>query len=380
MVAPTLAGPRGADNVRHHCPLTHFESPLTKETDPHPEVCTDAGTLTAAQRSSQTTAKRGCLLINLGSPAAPEPAEIRKFLRSFLSDRRVINLHPVLWQPILNGIILTMRPRRIAPVYKSIWAAEGSPLSVHSRTQEALVQAALGDDVMVRVGMTYAEPTVTSALQEIEAAGVTDLTVINLYPQFTASTVSACYDSVFRYYMKRSYIPTLRIVSNWEVEPRYIEAYAQKLAMALSEHQADAIAMSYHSVPQTDKHVHQLYRSHCSATSAAIITRLKELLTARGEQLPRVFQTFQSKFGPGKWIGPTTIGTMAALPQQGVRKLLIATPGFISDCIETLDEIAVLNREAFEQAGGEEFHVVPPLNGDREVGPMIADVYRRVNE
>ncbi|MBV7363281.1 ferrochelatase [Actinomycetaceae bacterium TAE3-ERU4] len=364
---------------RERCPLNKLENSDNTLLTPSPFLDITPKGLQKVQEKSRENKRLGCLLINLGSPAQPEAKHIRRFLKRFLSDRRVVNLHPILWQPILRGFILTRRPSRIAPVYRSIWTDKGSPLTVHSKAQEIAAANALGEDVLVRVAMTYADPSVESALQEMEAAGINDLTVINLYPQFAASTVAACYDSIFNYYRSRPTIPTLRILQSWETEENYVEFYAQQFAEQLAENKVDALVMSYHGVPEKETHAHEIYRQHCSATTAAIAEKLREKLQINGMELPPILQTFQSKFGPGKWIGPATIDTMNKLPEQGIKKIMVATPGFVSDCIETVDEINVLNREAFMEAGGEEFHVITPLNSSPLAGEIIANLYRQVN-
>lgn len=314
--------------------------------------------------------KKGCLIINLGSPSTPTKKDIRKFLSYFLSDKRVINLPRAVWYPILYGFVLTLRPGRIQETYQSIWLPEGSPLIVYTENQAQELAKAL-PGVMVRHAYTYSEPTVAHRLTEMIKAGISDLTIIALYPQYAPSTVGATIDQVTKFFQRHSQIPDLKIVSNWHLSQTYIDWYVERTAHALQENQIDALVMSYHSVPEQPAHSPVEYKRHCSETTDAIVAGLRK----QGFTPPRVFQTYQSKFGPSKWIGPATIDTMAELPKQGIKRIAVATPGFISDCIETIDEIAVLNAEEFRRAGGEFFHVIAPPNGEPTTGKMLAEVY-----
>lgn len=313
--------------------------------------------------------RRGCLIVALGSPAAPTKREIRRFLAPFLSDRRVVDFHPFVWQPILRGIVLPFRPGRIQAQYEHIWLSEGSPLTVHTKAQRDHLSGAL-PEVDVRYAMTYTSPSIPEVLSEMD---VDELTVLPLYPQYAASTVAPVFDQVTEYYRSRSSMPTLHLVKSWETSPLLIEWYAREVHRTITAHELDRLVFSYHGVPERAVHAPEEYTGQCRATTEAIMDAVAEL----DPSAPRVpFDiTYQSKFGPGKWLTPATIDSMAAYPGNGVTRIGVATPGFFADCIETVDEIDILNRETFMNAGGKDFVCVAPPNSDIAVGPMLAEVY-----
>ena len=307
--------------------------------------------------------RHGCLIIALGSPAEPTPREIRRFLRPFLSDRRVVDFHPALWAPILHGIVLPFRPGRIAEQYENVWLPEGSPLTVHTMAQrEHLANELPGVDV--RYAMTYTSPTIAEVLSQMD---VDHLTILPLFPQYAPSTVAAVADQVMAFYQGSTTMPHLTLVSSWERSPTYINWHAEQLRHTLATANVDRIVFSFHGVPKRARHAPQAYVAQCEATTHAIMARL-------GDAPFEI--TYQSKFGPGEWLSPATIDRMRALPADDVRNIAVCTPGFVADCIETSEELDVLNRNAFEAAGGETYVRVAPPNSEPIAGSMLAEVYR----
>ncbi|EPD30674.1 ferrochelatase [Gleimia europaea ACS-120-V-Col10b] len=311
---------------------------------------------------------RGLLIVNLGSPDSPAPSDVRAFLAKFLSDPRVVDFPRVVWLPILHGIVLRVRPRKSGAIYKTIWTPEGSPLVVHTKRQHQLLQEAL-PNWNVKYAMTYTSPSIDSALQEFENEGVDDITVLPLYAQTTPSSSGAVVDQVMDYYRNQQHHPHLRIIGKWPTQPDYVNWHAKQIAQRVHSDipAPQMILLSYHGVPQRAAHKPEGYRQECLATSSAIETQLRKL----GVDTP-VLTTFQSKFGPGKWLRPATIDTMASLPDRGVTSVLVASPAFVSDCIETVDELDVLNQDAFKEAGGKHYQRVAPINDD----PVIVDIVK----
>lgn len=311
---------------------------------------------------------RGLLIVNLGSPDSPAPSDVRAFLAKFLSDPRVVDFPRVVWLPILHGIVLRVRPRKSGAIYKTIWTPEGSPLVVHTKRQHQLLQEAL-PNWNVKYAMTYTSPSIDSALQEFENEGVDDITVLPLYAQTTPSSSGAVVDQVMDYYRNQQHHPHLRIIGKWPTQPDYVNWHAKQIAQRVHSDipAPQMILLSYHGVPQRAAHKPKGYRQECLATSSAIETQLRKL----GVDTP-VLTTFQSKFGPGKWLRPATIDTMASLPDRGVTSVLVASPAFVSDCIETVDELDVLNQDAFKEAGGKHYQRVAPINDD----PVIVDIVK----
>ena len=307
--------------------------------------------------------RRGCLIVALGSPAEPTPREIRRFLKPFLSDRRVVDFHPAIWWPVLHGIVLPLRPGRIAGQYENVWLPEGYPLTVHTIAQRDHLAAELLD-VDVRYAMTYTSPSIRQVLTEMD---VDHLTILPLFPQFAPSTVAAVIDQVTAYYRDANRMPHLTIVSSWETSPLFIDWHAQRLRETLAENEVDRIVFSYHGVPQRAPHAPREYLAQCEATTNAIMTLVGDIPFEN---------TYQSKFGPGEWLTPATIKRMEQFPSDGVRRIAVCTPGFFADCIETSEELDVLNQRAFLDAGGKKYVRVAPPNSAPIVGAILAEVYR----
>ena len=276
------------------------------------------------------------LLVNLGTPESPSPGDIRRFLREFLSDRRVIELHPLIWKPVLEGVILPFRPSRVAPNYRSIWTEHGSPLMAYSIAQAESLSELLGGQAKVALAMRYGKPSIESVLDDVFAKGHRRVLLLPAYPQYAASSAGTVTDALARYILKRRNHMEVRTIRSFPTEPAYIEA----LACAIEEDWARRGRPDF----------------------------------ASGDQL---LVTFQSVFGPAKWLGPATIETVAELARRGTRRLDVICPGFMTDCLETVDEIAQLNRETFLEAGGSEFNYIPWGNASRGAVETLEALARR---
>lgn len=307
----------------------------------------------------------GILLVNLGSPGSPAPSDVATFLRDFLSDPDVIDFPRPLWLPILHGIVLRTRPKKSGALYETIWTEEGSPLVAITRRQRDLLAEAL--PWQVRFAMTYTAPSIADELDAFAREGVREVTVLPLYPQWAPSNTGSIASQV-REWQATSPETRVQVIGPWPTEPHFVDWHAGKIAdavTALPNPERARILLSYHGVPERRAHRPHEYVVQCEATTSAIDRALR----LRGVSND-VVTTYQSKFGPGRWLTPATIDTMAALPGDGFTSVVLATPGFLADCIETLDELDVLNREAFENAGGTHFVRVAPMNDD----PALADV------
>ncbi len=306
------------------------------------------------------TGRIGVLIANLGSPTEPTPAAVRRFLAEFLWDPRVVDLPRPLWWLILNGIILRLRPGRVAKAYASVWSGEGSPLlaiSCHQATalREAL-ERRLPGRCQLELAMRYGEPSVAGALARLREAGCERVLVLPLYPQYSSSTSASTFDAVADALKRVRWYPELRHVRDYHVEPAYIAALAASVREAWAAHgRPDRLLISLHGIPQRFADEGDAYAQQCSATAAALAA---ELGLGEGEWL----LAFQSRFGREPWLQPYTDVTLEAWGRDGVGHVQAICPGFSADCLETLEEIAVENRDTFLAAGGREYHYIPALN------------------
>jgi ferrochelatase len=294
----------------------------------------------------------GVLLVNLGTPDSPRVRDVRRYLREFLSDRKVVQLSPWIWRPILEGIVLPLRAPRSAELYRSVWTDEGSPLLVHSRRQCELLAARLGERFFVRLGMRYGTPSIASALDEIHARGCERVLLFPLFPQYSASTTGTACSAVDRALERRRFQPSLQTVPPFPSDPGYIDALAARIGEV--QDGAQHFVVSFHGLPQAYVDRGDPYLEHCRATSLALQRRL-------GIADERWSLVFQSRFGREVWLRPYADEDVPALARTRSR-VLIAMPGFTADCLETLEEIGLRLRSAFVRAGGEELIVVPGLN------------------
>ena len=308
-------------------------------------------------------ARTAILYCNLGTPDAATPSAVRRYLRQFLSDRRVVEIPRLLWLLILHGVILRVRPAKSAAKYASIWTPEGSPLKVWTEKQASLLQgwlATRGQDVLVRYAMTYGNASIASQLDALKALGVTRVLVLTAYPQYSATTTASVFDAVYRWASATRLIPELRFVNRYHDDALYIEAMVKKVRKHWMENgQADHLVMSFHGVPQRTLELGDPYHCECHTTARLLADRL-------GLPKDRYTVTFQSRLGRAQWLQPYTEPTLVAMAQAGVARVDVICPGFTSDCLETLEEINIEARAAFLQAGGKEFRYIPCLNDQHE--------------
>ena len=302
----------------------------------------------------------GILLCNLGTPEAPTASAVRTYLAEFLADPRIVELPRVLWMPILHCIILNVRPRRSAHAYAQIWTAEGSPLMTNSRAQHAAVsealEAAAPGHYKVALGMRYGQPSIASALRELAAANVRRVLVLPLYPQYSAPSTASVIDAVTAELRDWRWVPELRTVMDYHADEDYIEALASSVREYRANHgSGERLMISFHGIPRRYFLAGDPYFCQCQATARLLAERL-------GLRKDEWLVTFQSRFGREKWLEPYTDITLAQMARDGLRKVDVVCPGFAADCLETLEEIAVQNREGFEAAGGHELRYIPALN------------------
>ena len=321
-----------------------------------------------------TAARTAVLLVNLGTPAEPTPAALRRYLAEFLSDPRVVEIPSLLWWPILHGIILRTRPAKSAAKYASVWMAEGSPLQVWTTRQTGLLDEALrsrGHDLLVRSAMRYGEPSVASVLDRLRADGATRVLVLPLYPQYAAATTASVADAVLQWAAGARRLPELRFINEYHDDAGYVRALAERV----QEHWAangrgERLVLSFHGVPHRSLLLGDPYHCQCHKTARL----LGRQLGLSGDEL---LVTFQSRFGKAKWLEPYTEPTLRQLAADGVRRVDLMCPGFAADCLETLEEIDQEARQAFLEAGGERFGYIPCLNDQPAWIEALASVAER---
>ncbi|MBH0239547.1 ferrochelatase [Methylobrevis sp. L22] len=318
----------------------------------------------------------GVLLVNLGTPDGTDYWPMRRYLKEFLSDRRVIETPRAIWWPILNLIVLTTRPKKSGAAYASIWNREldESPLRTFTRAQGDKLAARLGElgNVTVDWAMRYGNPSIAEKLDGLKAAGCDRLLIFPLYPQYAAATTATVNDKVFEHLMKQRWQPAVRTVPPYHDDPVYVDAIAASIERHLEtlDFEPEVVLTSYHGVPQSYFRKGDPYHCHCHKTTRLVRESL-------GWDAKRLKVTFQSRFGPEEWLQPYTDKTLEALPGEGIKRVAVINPGFSSDCLETLEEIAEEGKESFLHAGGEQFAHIPCLN-DGDLGmDVIETVVRR---
>ena len=319
--------------------------------------------------------KIGVLLVNLGTPDAPTAAAVKPYLKQFLSDPRVVEAPRLLWWFILNGIILVKRPKSTAHAYSQVWTDRGSPLLVHSLEQIQMLKARLeqrhGDKVVIELGMTYGNPSVSSALQKLKSQHIEALVVLPLYPQYSGATTGSVFDAVVKELSTWRRVPAMNFIDGYYDEPLYIKALANSITNYQAQHGgAEKIIFSYHGLPKRFLDSGDPYHCHCYKTTRLVA----EVLNLDDEQY---MLTFQSRFGKEPWLEPYTDETLKSLPSKGVRRIQVISPGFSSDCVETIEEINIQNREFFMDAGGEEFGYIPCLNDHQDHVDLLEDLIQR---
>jgi len=341
--------------------------PVTESSAPAANTAAAPETVAAPEKVERGI---GVLLVNLGTPDAPDAKAVRRYLKQFLTDPRVIEKRGLFWKLILNGVILPIRSRRKARDYKRIWNNDKneSPFKTITRSQAeklAGILEPLGKHVIVDWAMRYANPSIASRLEALIARGCDRLLIMPLYPQYAAATTATVADEVFRYLMGLRRQPALRIMPAYYDDPYYIEVLASSLKAELKAlpFKPDVILLSYHGMPKECVLKGDPYEAQCVRTT--------ELLRAQlGLDEDKLMMTFQSRFGRARWLEPYTIKTVKALAKKGVKNLVVLTPGFSADCIETLEEIAIENAHVFKRSGGENFAAIPCLN-DSEAGMLM---------
>jgi ferrochelatase len=316
--------------------------------------------------------RRGVLLCNLGTPDAPRASELRRYLKQFLSDPRVVEVPRLIWWLILNLIILRIRPRRSAKLYKSIWTEGGSPLLVHSQAQVDGVKKLLDEkydrDIPVVLGMRYGNPSIESAINDLTDQNVREITILPLYPQYSGATTGSTFDAVADVFKKTRWVPQLNFVGGYHQSEAFLDALCASIKRHIEAHgQPDKLVMSYHGTPQSYLKKGDPYHCLCHQTTRLIVERM-------GLDKEKVMTTFQSRFGREPWLQPYTDKTLEAMPEGGIKHVAIMCPGFSSDCLETIEEINMEARESFMHAGGEQFHYIPCLNDDSEHIEALASI------
>ena len=306
--------------------------------------------------------KTGVLIINLGTPDSTGWWDIRKYLKEFLSDRRVIEVNPIIWQIILNLFILTFRPSKTAHAYKQIWRTESneSPLLYFTKQQSLKLDKKIGNEnVLVDFAMRYGNPSIKSKLSMMKEKGCENIIVLPLYPQYAAATTATVCDEVYRSLMKMRWQPSLQIIPHYESDPLYIDALINSIEKKINEidWKPDLIISSYHGIPKNYFDKGDPYHCYCHKTTRLMKEKFNKV---------EIQTTFQSRFGPQEWLTPYTDKTLEKLPGEGIKNLLVITPGFASDCVETLEEINIQGRESFIEKGGENFDLSPCLNDNSE--------------
>ena len=304
--------------------------------------------------------KTGVLLVNLGTPDSTGWWDIRKYLKEFLSDRRVIEVNPFLWQIILNFIILTFRPSKTAKAYKEIWMKDKnmSPLRYYTIIQAQKLSKKINNKkIITDYAMRYGSPSIKSKISELKDKGCENLIILPLYPQYAAATTATVCDEVYKTLMQMRWQPSLQIIPHYESEPLYIKALAKSIQKKLSKinWKPDLILASYHGIPKKYFDKGDPYQCYCQKTSRLLSESYKDI---------KIMTTFQSRFGPQEWLQPYTDKTLESLPNEGIKNLLVICPGFSSDCVETLEEISIQGKESFLNAGGLNFDTVPCLNDE----------------
>ena len=319
--------------------------------------------------------KTGVLLVNLGTAASTSWWDIRKYLKEFLSDKRVIEVNFFLWQIILNLFILTFRPSKTAKAYKEIWMKKEnmSPLRYYTEMQtKKLKEKMKNEKIIIDHAMRYGNPSIKNTIENLQKNGCEELIILPLYPQYAAATTATVCDEVYRSLMKMRWQPSLQIIPHYESEPLYIDALVKSINKKISElsWKPDLIVASYHGIPKKYFDKGDPYHCYCQKTSRLIIEKFNKI---------PIQTTFQSRFGPQEWLQPYTDKTLENLPKEGKKNIFVICPGFSSACVETLEEIAIQGKNSFFKNGGKNFDIVPCLNDDEEHINLLKHLVDRYN-
>ncbi|MCW2363420.1 MULTISPECIES: ferrochelatase [Sphingobium] len=309
------------------------------------------------------------LVVNLGTPDAPTPAAVKRYLREFLSDPRVVEIPQAVWQPILRGVVLNVRPRKSAHAYQQVWTDDGSPLAMHTRDTARGLRVIWGDAITVDWAMRYGAPSIADRLTALKESGHERILIAPLYPQYCGATTASVMDAVGQALEAMRWQPAIRTLPPYFDDPAYIEALRARMQSQLAAlpFAPDRLLVSFHGMPKRTRELGDPYYAQCVQTARLL-----------GEALGReIIVTFQSRFGPAKWLEPATDTVLEGLPGQGVRSVAVMTPGFSADCLETLEEIALRGKESFVAAGGEHFAFLPCLNAQADAIAMYRQLLGR---
>ena len=317
--------------------------------------------------------KTGVLIINLGTPDSTKWLDIRRYLKEFLSDRRVIEVNPILWKLILNTIILNLRPSKTAKAYKEIWMKDidMSPLLYYTQKQAEKVSNSISNEnLIVDFAMRYGNPSIKSKIKKLHDGGCENLVILPLYPQYAAATTATVCDEVYRTLMTMRWQPSLKIIPHYESDPLYIDALVNSIHSKIEKinWKPDLILASYHGIPKKYFDKGDPYHCYCHKTTRLIHEKFKSI---------EIKTTFQSRFGPEEWLQPYTDKTLESLPKKGIKNVLAICPGFSSDCVETLEEILIQGKESFMEAGGENFDMISCLNDNDDHIKLLNSLIKR---
>ncbi|MDT0506633.1 ferrochelatase [Novosphingobium sp. MMS21-SN21R] len=320
------------------------------------------------------TGKVGVLLVNLGTPDAPDAGAVKRYLKQFLSDKRVVEIPALVWQPILRGIILNTRPKKSAHAYAQVWSEDGSPLAAITKAQARALQARLGDSAIVRHAMRYQSPAMDKELDALLEAGCERILIAPLYPHYSGATTASALDAVADWIKARRRLPALRTLPPYHDDAAYIGALHADLVRQLAglDFVPELLMLSYHGMPERTLHLGDPYHCHCRKTSRLVAERF-----AQSHPGLRIETTFQSRFGKAKWLEPATDTVLVAEGQKGTKRIAIAAPGFSADCLETLEELSIRGRDDFIAAGGTHFASLACLNAGEEGMALLETLVRR---
>lgn len=325
----------------------------------------------------QISHKRGILLTNLGTPDAPTAKALRPYLKQFLSDQRVVEIPKIIWWFILHLFILTFRARSSAKLYQQVWTDEGSPLLAITLKQAKKLQQKLDQHseqnndatrAIVKVGMRYGHPSIDRALEEFKAEGIRQITVLPLYPQYCAATIGSTFDAVAQVLQKQRWVPSLRFINGYHLNEQYLNALVKSIREHIAEcGKPEQLLLSFHGIPERTIALGDPYYSFCQQTTEAVREKLSE------ENID-ILMSFQSRFGKATWLQPYTDKTLMDLAEKGIKNVTICCPGFSVDCLETLEEIQVENKQVFIDSGGEKYQYIPCLNDRNSHIEMMFDI------
>jgi len=324
-----------------------------------------------------SSGKIGVLLVNLGTPEAPDPGSVKTYLKQFLSDRRVIEIPAIVWQPILRGVILNTRPKKSAEAYSKVWTERGSPLAdITARQAEAMAGTVGSDNLIVDYAMRYGSPSIESKLAKLTQAGCDRVLIAPLYPQYCAATTATVFDEVAQLMGEMRWQPALRFLPPYHDDPAYLDALAADLTRQVEalSFKPEVMLLSFHGMPQRTLELGDPYHCHCQKTARLLRERLETSALFAGV---RFETTFQSRFGPAQWLTPATDETLVKEAENGTKRIVVAAPGFAADCVETLEELALEGREEFLEAGGEDYAVLDCLNTSEPGLTMLETMLRR---